>query len=84
MVDSSSSDDDVELAASELHKALSHPSLESLPLLVLANKQDLKRARKPAEVSWKLREFSFQRRSELHLYESEMLNMKISNKNLMR
>ena len=51
VVDSSCNDDDVDLAAAELQEALSHPSLESLPLLVLANKQDVNGARSTDEVS---------------------------------
>lgn len=51
VVDSSSSDDDVKLAAAELQAALSHPSLKNLPLLVLANKQDVAGARSSDEVS---------------------------------
>ena len=51
VVDSSSNDDDVDLAAAELKEALSHPSLETLPLLVLANKQDVQGARSADEVS---------------------------------
>lgn len=51
VVDSSSNDDDVDLAASELQEAISHPSLGTLPLLVLANKQDVKGARSADEVS---------------------------------
>ena len=50
-MDSSSNDDDVNLAAAELKEALSHPSLETLPLLVLANKQDVQGARSADEVS---------------------------------
>ena len=52
VVDSSSNDDDVDLAASELKEAISHPSLGTLPLLVLANKQDVKGARSADEVSF--------------------------------
>jgi len=51
VVDSSSNDDDVDLAAAELQEALTHPSLESLPLLVLANKQDVQGARSTDELS---------------------------------
>ena len=51
MVDSSCTDDNVELASAELKEALSHPSLENLPLLVLANKQDVQGARNADEVS---------------------------------
>lgn len=51
VVDSSSSDDDVDLAAAELKEALSHPSLESLPLLVFAGKQDVNGARNADELS---------------------------------
>lgn len=50
-MDSSSGDDDVKLAAAELQEALSHPSLKNLPLLVLANKQDVAGARSSDEVS---------------------------------
>ena len=52
VVDSSSNDDDVDLAAAELQEALSHPSLGTLPLLVLANKQDVQGARSTEEVSF--------------------------------
>ncbi|XP_015775177.1 PREDICTED: ADP-ribosylation factor-like protein 15 [Acropora digitifera] len=51
VVDSSSNDDDVKLAAAELQEALSHPSLKNLPLLVLANKQDVAGARSSDELS---------------------------------
>lgn len=50
MVDSNSNDDGVDLAAAELQEALSHPSLESLPLLVFASKQDVNGARSADEV----------------------------------
>ena len=45
VVDSTSSDEDMELAAAELQSALLHTALRDLPLLVLANKQDKKEAR---------------------------------------
>ena len=51
VVDSCCNDDDVDLAAAELQEVLSHSSLESLPLLVLANKQDVNGARSADEVS---------------------------------
>ena len=51
VVDSSGNDDDVKLAAAELQEALSDPSLKNLPLLVLANKQDVAGARSSDEVS---------------------------------
>ena len=50
-MDSCCNDDDVDLAAAELQEVLSHSSLESLPLLVLANKQDVNGARSADEVS---------------------------------
>jgi len=50
VVDSTGNDDDVDLAAAELQEALSHPSLESLPLLVFASKQDVNGARSADEV----------------------------------
>ena len=51
VVDSCCNDDDVDLAAAELQEVLSHSSLESLPLLVLANKQDVNGAHSADEVS---------------------------------
>ena len=51
VVDSCCNDDDMDLAAAELQEVLSHSSLESLPLLVLANKQDVNGARSADEVS---------------------------------
>nr|XP_058948006.1 ADP-ribosylation factor-like protein 15 [Pocillopora verrucosa] len=51
VVDSCCNDDDVDLAAAELQEVLSHSSLESLPLLVLANKQDVNGARSADELS---------------------------------
>ena len=51
MVDSCCNDGDVDLAAAELQEVLSHSSLESLPLLVLANKQDVNGARSADEPS---------------------------------
>ena len=50
-MDSCCNDDDMDLAAAELQEVLSHSSLESLPLLVLANKQDVNGARSADEVS---------------------------------
>ncbi|KAJ7365961.1 ADP-ribosylation factor-like protein 15 [Desmophyllum pertusum] len=51
VVDSNSNDDDVDLAAAELQEALSHPALDSLPLLVFANKQDAEGACSVDELS---------------------------------
>ena len=51
MVDSCCNDGNVDLAAAELQEVLSHSSLESLPLSVLANKQDVNGARSVDEPS---------------------------------
>ena len=51
VVDSTAADDDMDLAASELQEALSHHSLQQLPVLILANKQDKQGARSADEVS---------------------------------
>ena len=51
MVDSCCNDGNVDLAAAELQEVLSHSSLESLPLPVLANKQDVNGARSAEELS---------------------------------
>lgn len=51
VVDSSSNDGDMDLAAAELQEALSHPSLRNLPLLVLANKEDVPGAHSTDEIS---------------------------------
>ena len=51
MVDSCCNDGNVDLAAAELQEVLSHSSLESLPLPVLANKQDVNGARSADELS---------------------------------
>ena len=51
MVDSCCNDGNVYLAAAELQEVLSHSSLESLPLPVLANKQDVNGARSADELS---------------------------------
>ena len=51
VVDSCCNDGNVDLAAAELQEVLSHSSLESLPLPVLANKQDVNGARSADELS---------------------------------
>lgn len=51
VIDTTSSEDDLDLAASELQNALNHPSLEHLPVLVLANKQNIKGAISAEKVS---------------------------------
>ncbi|XP_010187000.1 PREDICTED: ADP-ribosylation factor-like protein 15, partial [Mesitornis unicolor] len=45
VLDSASSEDDLETARNELHSALQHPQLCTLPFLILANHQDKPAAR---------------------------------------
>ncbi|XP_061907042.1 ADP-ribosylation factor-like protein 15 isoform X2 [Entelurus aequoreus] len=47
VLDSASSDEDLEAARAELHSALQHPQLCTLPFLILANHQDRPAARTP-------------------------------------
>ncbi|XP_061842554.1 ADP-ribosylation factor-like protein 15 isoform X3 [Nerophis lumbriciformis] len=47
VLDSASSDEDLEAARAELHSALQHPQLCTLPFLILANHQDKPAARTP-------------------------------------
>ncbi|XP_059193101.1 ADP-ribosylation factor-like protein 15a isoform X1 [Centropristis striata] len=47
VLDSASSDEDLEAARNELHSALQHPQLCTLPFLILANHQDRPAARTP-------------------------------------
>lgn len=51
VLDSASSDEDLEAARNELHSALQHPQLCTLPFLILANHQDKPAARTPNQVS---------------------------------
>lgn len=51
VLDSASSDEDLEAARNELHSALQHPQLCTLPFLILANHQDKPAARTPSQVS---------------------------------
>uniref|UniRef100_K7FVD0 ADP-ribosylation factor-like protein 15 n=1 Tax=Pelodiscus sinensis TaxID=13735 RepID=K7FVD0_PELSI len=50
VLDSASSEDDLETARNELHSALQHPQLCILPFLILANHQDKPAARSVQEV----------------------------------
>ncbi|XP_075955132.1 ADP-ribosylation factor-like protein 15 isoform X1 [Anarhichas minor] len=50
VLDSASSDEDLEAARNELHSALQHPQLCTLPFLILANHQDKPAARAPNQV----------------------------------
>lgn len=50
VLDSASSEDDLETARNELHSALQHPQLCTLPFLILANHQDKPAARSVQEV----------------------------------
>nr|XP_054587629.1 ADP-ribosylation factor-like protein 15a isoform X3 [Nothobranchius furzeri] len=49
VLDSASSDEDLEAARNELHSALQHPQLCTLPFLILANHQDKPAARTPSQ-----------------------------------
>ncbi|XP_019497001.1 PREDICTED: ADP-ribosylation factor-like protein 15 isoform X2 [Hipposideros armiger] len=51
VLDSASSEDDLETARNELHSALQHPQLCTLPFLILANHQDKPAARSVQENS---------------------------------
>lgn len=50
VLDSASSDEELESARNELHSALQHPQLCTLPFLILANHQDKPAARTPNQV----------------------------------
>uniref|UniRef100_A0A8C5M2X3 ADP-ribosylation factor-like protein 15 n=1 Tax=Leptobrachium leishanense TaxID=445787 RepID=A0A8C5M2X3_9ANUR len=50
VLDSASSEEDLETARNELHSALQHPQLCTLPFLVLANHQDKPAARSLQEI----------------------------------
>ncbi|KAJ8285365.1 hypothetical protein GJAV_G00026000 [Gymnothorax javanicus] len=50
VLDSASSEEDLELARAELHSALQHPQLCTLPFLILANHQDKPAARSVQEI----------------------------------
>lgn len=52
VLDSASSEDDLETARNELHSALQHPQLCTLPFLILANHQDKPAARSVQEVRY--------------------------------
>lgn len=52
VLDSASSEGDMEVARKELHAALQHPQLSPLPFLILANHQDKPAARSPQEVTF--------------------------------
>ncbi|XP_056592267.1 ADP-ribosylation factor-like protein 15 isoform X3 [Triplophysa dalaica] len=50
VLDSASSEEDMEVARTELHSALQHPQLCTLPFLILANHQDKPAARSVQEI----------------------------------
>uniref|UniRef100_A0A3B3T575 ADP-ribosylation factor-like protein 15 n=1 Tax=Paramormyrops kingsleyae TaxID=1676925 RepID=A0A3B3T575_9TELE len=50
VLDSASSEEDLEVARAELHSALQHPQLCTLPFLILANHQDKPAARSVQEI----------------------------------
>ncbi|KAG9353748.1 hypothetical protein JZ751_011870, partial [Albula glossodonta] len=52
VLDSASSEEDLEVARTELHSALQHPQLCTLPFLILANHQDKPAARSVQEVNF--------------------------------
>jgi GTPase SAR1 family protein len=54
VVDSSADDKTMEVAKSEFDKALSHHELDGLPLLFLANYQDVPGAKSEAQVKYKV------------------------------
>ncbi|XP_040977535.1 ADP-ribosylation factor-like protein 15 isoform X2 [Aquila chrysaetos chrysaetos] len=58
VLDSASSEDDLETARNELHSALQHPQLCTLPFLILANHQDKPAARSVQETDEVLQESS--------------------------
>ncbi|XP_075788587.1 ADP-ribosylation factor-like protein 15 isoform X3 [Pelodiscus sinensis] len=59
VLDSASSEDDLETARNELHSALQHPQLCILPFLILANHQDKPAARSVQEEALGLAPASF-------------------------
>ncbi|XP_069897266.1 ADP-ribosylation factor-like protein 15 isoform X4 [Dipodomys merriami] len=65
VLDSASSEDDLETARNELHSALQHPQLCTLPFLILANHQDKPAARSVQE---KTLQFSVLAPTEKHLF----------------
>lgn len=50
VVDSSASDEDLQLTNNELHKVLADPELDNLPLMVLCNYSDKEGAKSKEEV----------------------------------
>ncbi|XP_010875274.2 ADP-ribosylation factor-like protein 15a isoform X2 [Esox lucius] len=50
VLNSASSDEDLESARNELHSALQHPQLCTLPFLILAHHQDRPEARPPSQI----------------------------------
>ncbi|XP_044537090.1 ADP-ribosylation factor-like protein 15 [Gracilinanus agilis] len=50
VIDSASSEEELEIARNELHSALQHPQLCTLPFLILANHQDKPAARSVQEI----------------------------------
>ncbi|XP_066845009.1 ADP-ribosylation factor-like protein 15 isoform X2 [Anser cygnoides] len=59
VLDSASSEDDLETARNELHSALQHPQLCTLPFLILANHQDKPAARSVQEFTDQLYGIAF-------------------------
>uniref|UniRef100_A0AC11AUR6 ADP ribosylation factor like GTPase 15 n=1 Tax=Ovis aries TaxID=9940 RepID=A0AC11AUR6_SHEEP len=64
VLDSASSEDDLETARNELHSALQHPQLCTLPFLILANHQDKPAARSVQEMYSILLQFNLGARRE--------------------
>uniref|UniRef100_A0A803VZM9 ADP-ribosylation factor-like protein 15 n=1 Tax=Ficedula albicollis TaxID=59894 RepID=A0A803VZM9_FICAL len=69
VLDSASSEDDLETARNELHSALQHPQLCTLPFLILANHQDKPAARSVQEAVQPLCSVCLQRRDFLNTNE---------------
>lgn len=53
-MDSSGTDEDLQLTNNELHKALADPELDNLPLMVLCNYSDKEEAKTKEEVLFML------------------------------
>lgn len=83
VVDSSASDEDLQLTNNELHKVLADPELDNLPLMVLCNYSDKEGAKSKEEVliisflillntyfcdTFSFKKFFFYKKSNLHFF----------------
>ncbi|XP_039725865.1 ADP-ribosylation factor-like protein 15 isoform X2 [Pteropus medius] len=75
VLDSASSEDDLETARNELHSALQHPQLCTLPFLILANHQDKPAARSVQETPNLSLAQSSSSRGTCHMLHSVMLSL---------